>query len=139
MATHVKLTVTHYRLPQHTHEDFMRWIIDDHLPLLMPILKRNGFVSYSLFDTPASMNEQLKASMAGGHREKWQYADFDCFIEYVFTDVKNIEGMLADPDWAKSVEHEPDWVDTSKALMSIGYITPYLMENGDVVNVPKLK
>ncbi|KAI1316784.1 hypothetical protein F5Y16DRAFT_414702 [Xylariaceae sp. FL0255] len=139
MATHAKLTVTHYRQPQHTHEAFMRWIIDEHLPLAMHVFKRSGIISYSLFETPTAMNEGLKASMAGGHREKWQYADFDCFIEYTFTGPENIATMLADPDWAKSIETEDQWVDKSRALMSIGFITPYLKENGEVVNVPKLK
>lgn len=83
------------------------------------------------------MNAELKANM-GGHRAAWDYADFDCFIEYTLNDVKNIGQFLADPDWAKSIEHQEEWVDTSKALMSIGYITPYLLESGEAVNVPGL-
>ncbi|KAH9905412.1 hypothetical protein F4778DRAFT_729915 [Xylariomycetidae sp. FL2044] len=137
MATHVKLTVTHYRRPEHTHEALMKWIVEEHLPLAIPVFKRCGVLNYSLFETPAAMNQQLKASM-GGHRAAWDYADFDCFIEYTLRDVKNIGEFLADPDWAKSIEHQEDWVDTSKALMSIGYITPYLLESGEAVNVPNM-
>ncbi|KAJ2993414.1 hypothetical protein NUW58_g1850 [Xylaria curta] len=137
MATHVKFTVTHYRRPEHTHEAFMKWIVEEHLPLAIPVLKRHGVLNYSLFTTPADLNAALRANM-GGHRSGWDVADFDCFIEYTLEDVKNIAEILSDPDWAKSVEHQDDWVDTSRALMSVGYITPYLLESGEVVNVPNM-
>ncbi|KAI1322801.1 hypothetical protein F5Y16DRAFT_385471 [Xylariaceae sp. FL0255] len=121
MDTLVKLTVTHYRRPEHTHEAFMKWTTEDYLSLAIPVFKRCGVVTYSLFDTPAIMNAKLKASM-GGHRATWDYADFDCFIEYTFKDVESIGNMLTDPGWAKSLEGQEEWVDTSKALMSIGYL-----------------
>lgn len=44
----IKFTITHYRLPQHTHEAFIKWITDEHLPLAMPVLKRHGVLGYSL-------------------------------------------------------------------------------------------
>ena len=156
MTTHVKLTVTHYRKPEHTHEAFMKWLVEEHVPLAVPVFKRCGVLNYSLvsqspmiratrsptprqFETPAAMNTELKKSMSGGHRAVWDYADFDCFIEYTLENVESIGRFLSDPDWAKSIEHQDDWVDTSKALMSIGYITPYLLESGEAVNVPSNK
>lgn len=53
--------------------------------------------------------------------------------------MNNVEAMLSDPDWAKSIENQDDWVDTSRAMMSIGHVTPYLMDNGQVANIPKMK
>ncbi|KAI1361489.1 hypothetical protein F5Y08DRAFT_314495 [Xylaria arbuscula] len=135
MATRVKLTLTHYRRPEHTHEAFMKWIVEEHLPLAIPAFKRCGILNYSLFDTPREMNAELKANM-DGYRATWEFADFDCFIEYTLKDPRDIGELLADPAWAKSIEHQEEWVDTSKALMSIGYITPYLLESGEVVNIP---
>ncbi|KAI1132067.1 hypothetical protein F5Y10DRAFT_261546 [Nemania abortiva] len=137
MATHVKLTLTHYRKSERTHEEFMKWIIEEHLPLAIPAFKRCGVLSYSLFETPSAMNAKLKAKM-GGHRAVWDFADFDCFIEYTLKDPNNVDELLADPGWAESIKHQGDWVDTSKALTSIGYITPYLLESGEVVNVPNI-
>ncbi|OTB00413.1 hypothetical protein M426DRAFT_15457 [Hypoxylon sp. CI-4A] len=77
----------------------MKWIVEEHIPLAIPVFKRCGVLSY-------------------------------------FAHVKDIGQMLADPGWAKSIENQEDWVDASKALMSIGYITPYLHESGEVTNVP---
>lgn len=47
-ATHWKFTVTHYRKPEHTHEAFMNWIIQEHLPGAIPIFKKHGILEYSL-------------------------------------------------------------------------------------------
>lgn len=44
----VKLTITHHRLPQHTHEAFIDWIIKEHLPLAIPVFKKYGVIDYSL-------------------------------------------------------------------------------------------
>ncbi|KAI1819446.1 hypothetical protein F4861DRAFT_138490 [Xylaria intraflava] len=136
MATHVKFTVTHYRRPEHTHEEFMKWLVEEHVRLAMPVFKRHGVINYSLFTTPDPMNAALRAEM-GGHRAGWDVADFDCFIEYTLKDAGTIKAILSDPEWAVSVENEPKWVDRSRALMSIGHVTPYLVESGEVVNMPK--
>ncbi|KAI0873969.1 hypothetical protein GGS24DRAFT_501320 [Hypoxylon argillaceum] len=103
MATNVKFTVTHHRRPEHTHEAFMKWIVEEHIPLAIPVFKRHGFA------TPADLNAKLKATF-GGHRATWDYADFDCFIEYTLEKVENIDGILG--DWAKSIANQDDWVDT---------------------------
>lgn len=44
----VKLTITHHRLPQHTHEAFIDWIVKEHLPLAIPVFKKYGVIDYSL-------------------------------------------------------------------------------------------
>lgn len=62
------------------------------------------------------MNAELKASMSEGYSAAWAYADFDCFIEYTLKDAKSISEFLSDPGWAISIEHQEEWVDTSKAL-----------------------
>lgn len=54
MATRVKLTLTHYRRPERTHEAFMKWIIEEHLPLAIPVFKRCGVLNYSLVSFPPS-------------------------------------------------------------------------------------
>ncbi|KAF7531960.1 hypothetical protein G7054_g8412 [Neopestalotiopsis clavispora] len=135
-ATHWKFTVTHYRRPEHTHEAFMKWIIEEHLPIAMPIFKKHGVIEFVLFDTPRPLNAALEQAMSK-KRTGWEYAEFDCFIEYTIPGVEAIEAITADPDWPKALADEEKWVDTSRALASLGQITPYLLRTGEVVNMTK--
>ncbi|KAI1399283.1 hypothetical protein F4819DRAFT_488693 [Hypoxylon fuscum] len=135
-AQPLKYTVTHYRKQQHTHDAFIKYIVEDHLPLAMPIFKKHGVVSYTLFVTPAPLNDGLKQEI-GKVRPTWEFADFDCFIEYTISDVQTIRNILTDPDWIGAVKDQEDWVGTTKALVSLGYATPYLLETGEVVNMKK--
>ncbi|KAI1635699.1 hypothetical protein F4809DRAFT_427955 [Biscogniauxia mediterranea] len=135
-AQPLKYTVTHYRKPQHTHEEFIKWIVEEHLPLAMPIFKKHGILSYSLFVTPASLNGALKAEMSK-LRPSWDFADYDCIIEYTLPSVETIKKVMSDPDWPVAVKDQDDWVDMSKALLSLGHCTPYLLETGEVVNMSK--
>jgi hypothetical protein len=64
----------------------------------------------------------------------WEVADHDCTIEYTLPGVKTIENMMADPEWHEAVKDQVDWVDTSKALLSLGYHTQYLSE-GKTINL----
>lgn len=73
----------------------------------------------------------------GKFRPTWDFADFDCVLEYTIPNVAAIKNVMSDPDWATAIKDQEDWVDTSKALVSLGYSTPYLLENGEVVNMPK--
>ncbi|KAI1461934.1 hypothetical protein F4805DRAFT_188243 [Annulohypoxylon moriforme] len=132
----MKFTITHYRKKQHTHEAFMKWMVEEHLPIAMPIFKKHGILSYSLFTTPPPLNDALK-SVVGEAQPTWDFADFDCFIEYIIPDAQTVTNVRTDPDWPKAIKDQEDWVETSKALVSIGYFTPYLLETGEVVNMPK--
>jgi hypothetical protein len=67
----------------------------------------------------------------------WDFADFDCFIEYTIPDIQSIMNVIADPDWPATLKDQDDWVETSKSLLSFGYSVPYLLETGEVVNMPK--
>lgn len=44
----LKFTLTHYRLPEHTHEAFIEWIVAEHLPLALPIFKKHGILEYKI-------------------------------------------------------------------------------------------
>lgn len=48
-----------------------------------------------------------------------------------------IKNVMPDPDWGAAIKDQDDWVDTTKALVSLGYSTPYLLETGEIVNLPK--
>lgn len=48
-----------------------------------------------------------------------------------------IRNVMSDPDWLAAIKDQDDWVDTSKALVSLGYSTPFLLETGEVLNMPK--
>ena len=66
----------------------------------------------------------------------WQVADYDCLIEYTLPSAQTIENVMTDPEWIEAVQDQEDWVDTSKALLSVGYHTQYLSD-GKVINLPK--
>ncbi|KAI1122381.1 hypothetical protein F5Y10DRAFT_287266 [Nemania abortiva] len=118
----MKYTVTHYRKPDHTHEEFIKWIVDVHLPLAIPIFKRHGVLSYSLM-------RKIQPT--------WDVADFDCFIEYTIRDMETISKVMSDKEWSTAIKDQEDWVDVKRALVSVGYSTPYLLETGEVVNMAK--
>ncbi|KAI4865825.1 hypothetical protein F4820DRAFT_469324 [Hypoxylon rubiginosum] len=120
----------------HTHEEFIKWLVEGHLPLAIPIFKKHGIISYSLFITPASLNGALKEKFEK-IRPTWDFADFDCSLEYTIPDVETIQKVMADPDWPAALKDHEEWLDASKALLSLGYHVPYLLETGEVVNLPK--
>jgi hypothetical protein len=149
----MKYTITHYRKQPHTHEEFIKWIVEEHLPLAIPVFKKHGIIGYSLvsisrwafsqdthmwlqFVTPPSLNAALKPEFEK-FRPTWDFAEFDCFIEYTLPSVQTIKDVMMDPDFLASVKDQEDWVETSKALVSLGYHTPYLLETGEVVNMDK--
>lgn len=49
----LKFTITHYRRAQHSHEDFIKWIVEGHLPLAIPIFKKHGVLGYTLVSVPS--------------------------------------------------------------------------------------
>ncbi|EMR69404.1 hypothetical protein UCREL1_3588 [Eutypa lata UCREL1] len=132
----LKYTVTHYRKQQHTHEAFIKWIVEEHLPVAMPIFKKHGILAYSLFVTPAPLNGALKQEM-GKFRPTWDFADFDCVLEYTIPNMQVIKNVMSDPDWSAAIKGQEDWVDTTKTLVSLGFSTPFLLETGEVVNMAK--
>lgn len=81
------------------------------------------------------MNDALQQEI-GQIRPSWDFADFDCFIEYTLPDVETIKKIMADPEWLIAVKDQEDWVQLSKALVSLGHSTPYVL-NGKPVNLPK--
>ncbi|KAM3086804.1 hypothetical protein ACMFMG_000925 [Clarireedia jacksonii] len=131
----IKLTLTHYRLPQHTHEEFMNWIVSVHFPAAMPVFKKHGVLRYALFTTPSSLNVPLAQTIQKS-RPTWNFADYDCVIEYTLPSVQSIGNIMSDPDWEeKALKDQENWVDMSRALVSVGFYTPYLVESGEVVNI----
>ncbi|OBT46781.1 hypothetical protein VE00_02586 [Pseudogymnoascus sp. WSF 3629] len=115
----LKFTITHYRKLQHTHEYFIKWIVEGHHPLAIPVFKKHGILGYTLFVTPPTLNSAMKEDL-GKYRPAWDFADFDCFIEYVVPDVQSIKNVIADPEWLGAVKDEEYWVDTSEALATLG-------------------
>lgn len=70
-------------------------------------------------------------------RPTWDFADFDCFLEYTVPDLQTISNVMVDPDWPNAIKDELEWVDTSKSLVSVGYVTQYLTSKGEFLNIPK--
>ncbi|KAJ5404549.1 Dimeric alpha-beta barrel [Penicillium cosmopolitanum] len=132
-APPVKFTITHHRLPHHTHEAFIDWIVKEHLPLAIPVFEKYGVIDYSLFVTPPPLNDGLKQEI-GGLRPTWDFAECDCFIEYTLPDVETIKNIMSDPEWQIAVKDQDQWVDVPRAFVSLGYSTTYL-QHGKPVNI----
>ncbi|OGE52702.1 hypothetical protein PENARI_c009G09663 [Penicillium arizonense] len=47
----LKFTITHYRQQQHSHEAFINWVVEEHLPLAIPVFEKYGVIEYSLVST----------------------------------------------------------------------------------------
>lgn len=82
------------------------------------------------------MNEPLKEAMIK-LRPTWDYADYDCIIEYLMPNEDAMTNMQQDPEWHASIKDQEKWVDVSKALLTVGYAVPYLTESGEVMNMSK--
>lgn len=52
----MKFTLTHYRKAGITHEAFMKWIVEVHLPKALPLFKKHGIVGYALVSPLYSRN-----------------------------------------------------------------------------------
>lgn len=69
-------------------------------------------------------------------RPTWDFADYDCIIEYTLVDASVIGKVMSDSEWISgAVKDEPEYVESTKALLSIGHKTPYLLPTGEVMNV----
>jgi hypothetical protein len=48
----MRFTLTHYRKEGRSHEDFMKWIVEVHLPKALPLFKKHGITGYALVSPP---------------------------------------------------------------------------------------
>lgn len=82
------------------------------------------------------MNEAFGAELAKV-RPGWEMGGFDALLEYWLHDLKDLKELITDPDWAaKAVKDDYKWCDMSRSTIHVGFDTPYLLENGDAVNLP---
>ncbi|KAH8689030.1 hypothetical protein BGW36DRAFT_391588 [Talaromyces proteolyticus] len=131
----VKFAITHYRLPKHSHEDFIKWIVEVHIPKAIPVFRKYGVIDYTLFVTPPALSDFMNQRVQGS-RPTWDVADYDCVIEYIFPSIDVIDKIMPDPEWLEACADQFDWVDVPKALVSLGYATTYF-QKGEAVVLPK--
>jgi hypothetical protein len=93
-------------------------------------------LTFIKFVTPPPLNAVV-AQQFSNFRPTWDFADYDCVIEYILPSLETITNVLSDPEWAEVLKDQDEWVDTSRALVSVGHFTPYLLESSEVVNVKK--
>ncbi|ROW13953.1 hypothetical protein VPNG_04077 [Cytospora leucostoma] len=132
----IKYTVGHHRNKAVSHEEFIKWFTHEHLPLALPVFKKHNISKYTLFVTPPTINETFGAELAK-IRPGWGIGGFDAVLEYWLHDLNDLKGLLTDPEWAGAVKDEDKWCDLSTSTVHIGFDTPYLLETGEVVNLPK--
>ena len=68
-------------------------------------------------------------------RPTWDFAEYDCIIEYILPSFQVMRDIMSDPGWQESLKNQDEWVDVPKALLSIGHATPYFL-NGEAINLP---
>jgi len=44
----MRFTLTHYRKAETTHESFMKWLVEVHLPKAIPVFEKHGITGYAL-------------------------------------------------------------------------------------------
>lgn len=84
--------------------------------------------------TPPSLSGALKAEMAQFF-PTWNIADYDCVLEYTIPGMQVMKDIVADPDWIAATKDQDEWVNMQKALVSLGFSTTYLTENGKIINL----
>jgi len=77
----------------------------------------------------------------GSFRPTWDFAECDCFIEYILPSAEIIKDIMSDPDWQVAIKDQDQWVDVPRALVSIGYSTTYFQQgksliHGEIIESP---
>ena len=80
------------------------------------------------------MNEFAKEKLGGIH-PTWEFAPYDCVIEYVMPDLSTVSNMVADPEWPVVMKYEEEWIDDKKGLVSVGYVAPHLLPSGEILKI----
>lgn len=80
------------------------------------------------------MNEFAKEQIGGIH-PTWEFATYDCVVEYIMPDLATVGKMTADPEWAVATKDEGEWVDDKKGLVSVGYVAQHLLPSGEILEI----
>ncbi|KAI1800061.1 hypothetical protein F4811DRAFT_54721 [Daldinia bambusicola] len=128
----VKITVQHWKKEGVSEEDFVRWCKEEQVPRYIGLVKKHGFVRWTMYFTPSASPAPLEAVIAP--RPGYKVDNYDVVLNYYAPSLDNIVSLLADPECgARATEPEEAWIDTSRALLKIGYETVYL-DDGEIVN-----
>lgn len=84
------------------------------------------------FTTPPDLNEVAKEKLGGIH-PTWEFASYDCVVEYIMPDLATVAKMTADPEWAVATKFEGEWIDDEKGLVSVGYVSTHLLPSGEIL------
>ncbi len=60
----MKFSLTHYRKAGITHEAFMKWIVEVHIPKAIPIFKKHGIIGYALVSSSSQFFLRLEDNVA---------------------------------------------------------------------------
>ncbi|KAI1479988.1 hypothetical protein F4774DRAFT_113049 [Daldinia eschscholtzii] len=128
----VKITVQHWRKEGVSEEDFVKWCKEEQVPRYVGLVKKHGFVRWTMYFTPSERRAPLEAVLAA--KPGYKVDDYDVVHNYYAPCLDNVVSLLADPEYtARATEPEQAWIDTSRASLQIGYEIVYL-DDGEIVN-----
>ncbi|OTB00390.1 hypothetical protein M426DRAFT_15526 [Hypoxylon sp. CI-4A] len=134
----LKFTVQHYKHPDRSDEEFMKWYSEIHRPRMVRLVHKHNIFRYSLFLTPSNLRGAFQADLQTTRpKSGWQMADFDVTTSYWVRNPDELRNMLADPEWDEDVQNKEDsWIDTDQASIQVGFETVFV-EDGQIIE-PKV-
>ncbi|CRG86683.1 hypothetical protein PISL3812_03693 [Talaromyces islandicus] len=124
------LTICGYRRPGMSESDYRDHMMNVSAPMTKDLMVKYGVKRWTVIhnntETRLLMNQLFDHQMLN-------LADFDCFSQVVFQSVDHYKMMKEDPWYKKYLvgDHEK-FADTQKSMMTIGWITDYIID-GEVV------
>lgn len=131
MAPLLCWTVTAYRKPEMSEEEYHKYMSEIHGPLVMGLMAKYGMIRFSMsHNTSATRAEMAKLF----DPQFSNVADYDCIVTAVFPDVENFIRMKADPLYiAYCIPDHEKFADTKRSKMTIGWIEDHVRD-GKVVD-----
>ncbi|KAI1416804.1 hypothetical protein F5Y13DRAFT_153095 [Hypoxylon sp. FL1857] len=128
----VKITVQHWRKEGVSEEDFVKWCKEEQVPRYIGLVKKHGFIRWTMYFTPSASRAPLEALLAS--KPGYKIDDYDAVLNYYAPSLDNVVSLMSDPEFnTRASEPEQAWIDTSRASLQIGYEIVYLDE-GEIVN-----
>ncbi|KAH8164918.1 hypothetical protein CIB48_g3326 [Xylaria polymorpha] len=137
------LTMCAYKREGMDEEDYRKYMIERHVPLVRNLMVKHGIDKYSSEHglqlvrlTLRKAHNPLSTRSLMGKIFDSQFsniADYDCIIQIQFRDIEQFIALKADPEYKKALfaDHE-NFADTKKTKMTIGYIRDFLRDGAIV-------
>ncbi|OAA39375.1 Dimeric alpha-beta barrel [Metarhizium rileyi] len=107
------LTICAYRREGMDEEEYRKYMMERHVPLVRGLMIKHGISKYSMSHNPAS-TRSLMAKISDPQFAN--VADYDCIIQIQFRDIQQMVALKADDEYKKVLiaDHEK-FADTKRS------------------------